>query len=204
MLESLRHENLPLTGVVAEWHAADSVWRRLRSHPEFRQTYAVKQLVYRLRLPPPVPVPPAGDVARPLTTADFEAWHQINAASLVEEGLPVPADQRRRRADFEAWCEAGRWYGAWEDGALVATAALNASYQDIGQIGGLYTRCDRRRQGFARAVMGALIRESIRREGLSTLMLFTAEVNAGARVLYESLGFTTRGHFGLLFGQRSA
>jgi RimJ/RimL family protein N-acetyltransferase len=48
--------------------------------------------------------------------------------------------------------------------------------------------------------MQGLIADARHRHGLEQLVLFTDEDNAPAQGLYASLGFTARGHFGLLFG----
>jgi predicted GNAT family acetyltransferase len=68
------------------------------------------------------------------------------------------------------------------------------------QIGGVYTAPHLRRQGLSRALMRALIDDSIRVHRLTRLLLFTGEKNHAALALYDSLGFVRVGAFALRFG----
>ncbi len=84
---------------------------------------------------------------------------------------------------------------------LVSTACLNASYDAIGQVGGVYTRPAYRRLGVAQQVMHELMRHHERHSGLQEVVLFAAERNTAARAFYEAMGFSQRDRFGLLFRQ---
>ena len=48
--------------------------------------------------------------------------------------------------------------------------------------------------------MNVLLRDAGERHRLEKLILFTGERNLAARGLYEFLGFSVIGYFGLLFG----
>jgi RimJ/RimL family protein N-acetyltransferase len=191
-----------LAGVIAEWHAAESIWRLALSDPGFSETYHCKSLVYRLDRQLAAGSIPSDIVIRALTVEDYEVWEPVDRAFYTEEGLEVSADEERRRFGFRLRAEVGGWWGAFDGTTLVSTACLNAAYGVTGQVGGVYTRPAYRRRGLAWEVMRALMQAHHERRGLSRIVLFTAETNVAARAMYESMGFTACAGFGLLFGKR--
>lgn len=194
-------EPFPLTGVIAEWQIGEAIWRLLERHPAFTSVYRSKSVVYRLSHALESPQPPTGIVVRALAIDDYDVWEPVDRAFHAEEGLTVLADAERRRAGYKSRTDVSGWWGAFDGRALVSTACLNAGYRGTGQVGGVYTRPEWRRRGLARLVMGALMRDHSERAGLREVVLFAAEQNLAARALYESMGFTEGGRFGLLFGK---
>jgi predicted GNAT family acetyltransferase len=89
-------------------------------------------------------------------------------------------------------------WGYFEEGRLLAMAGLNAVYNRLGQVAGVYTVPDRRRSGLSRATMNALLADSAHVHSLKRLILCTGEHNKPAQHLYATLGFSTIGHFALL------
>jgi ribosomal protein S18 acetylase RimI-like enzyme len=140
---------------------------------------------------------------RQLGVADFDAWDPLNCAFQVEEGWPVTSTVEERRTWFQSGANRP-WWGAFEGDRLVAIVCLNAAYGPAGQVGSLYTVPDRRRRGIARSLMRALMNSMRDRMELRETVLFASEENGAARAFYDSMGFETRGHFGLLFGSRAA
>lgn len=80
---------------------------------------------------------------------------------------------------------------ALKDGRVSAYAGLVVAL-DEGEITNVATHPDFRRQGCARAVLLSLLDEAKTR-GLCRVSLEVRESNAGARALYESLGFALCG-----------
>jgi GNAT superfamily N-acetyltransferase len=80
--------------------------------------------------------------------------------------------------------------GIWEDGALVAIAGTHLYSREIGvcAIGNVYTRSDRRGRGLGARVTSAVAAHALA-EGVSTIVLNVSHTNAGARRVYERLGF---------------
>jgi predicted GNAT family acetyltransferase len=203
ILQACEAEPVPIKGVVGEWTVADALWRRLCSNPGFQPVHTSKEILHRIVLEPS-PVHQAHRGVRRLAASDFERWEPLNTAYLIEEGLPVQVTLDQRRESFIGQASEGHWWGLLESARLVAIAGLNATFESVGQVGGVYTVPEKRRKGLARAVMLALSEDAKTRLGMKKLILFTGEHNTAARRLYESLGFTQIGHFGLLFGSPRA
>jgi predicted GNAT family acetyltransferase len=203
ILRACSRDAVAVSGVISEWQVAESLWQRLISEPSFRSVYECKSVVYERRAPVGVlPIDP-GVSTRALTAADFDIWDHLDRAFHAEEGLSVLSDDGRRRRMFAARAADGKWWGAFEGGELVSMACLNAAYGSIGQVGGVFTRADRRRRGLARLVTVELIRHQNERRGIDKAVLFAAETNRAARAMYEALDFSVCGRFGLLFGGRN-
>lgn len=175
----------------------------LRDHSEtafIREVVsASRELLYRLHLDR-IQLPPRHARVRFLDPSDFDAWEPLNSAYLQEEGFPVQGSPVQRQKDFAASARARRWWGLWERDRLIATGALNAVHEELGQIGGVYTIPAERRRGWASQLMESLISDCVYSLGLQKLTLFTGENNVAAQGLYRSLGFRRIGEFALLFG----
>lgn len=78
------------------------------------------------------------------------------------------------------------------DGRPVAMTAFNAQFQDMVQIGGVYTPDQHRNKGYARYVVAAHLTEA-RKTGAKTAVLF-ANNSAAARA-YEAIGFQHIGRY---------
>jgi hypothetical protein len=111
---------------------------------------------------------------RALVPNDFDEWVKPNTDYLVEEGLPVQGTIAERKAQFVDQTKAGYWWGAFDNKQLVATAALNAIYGTIGQVGGVYTVPEKRRRGLARSAMLLLLNDSKNRHHLRRLSYLRA------------------------------
>jgi ribosomal protein S18 acetylase RimI-like enzyme len=84
----------------------------------------------------------------------------------------------------------GVYFGVREGGALIAVAGTHvlAPEEGIAAIGNVYTRRDRRGQGFGRQVTAAVTAE-LRRLNVRTVALNVEESNHPAMRIYERLGF---------------
>lgn len=102
-----------------------------------------------------------------------------------------------------AMLETGAYYGARENGALIAAAGTHvlAPSESVAAIGNVYTRRDRRGRGWAGRVTAAVAADLLRR-GLRTIVLNVARGNAAAIRAYQRLGFAHAYDFceGLAFG----
>lgn len=200
ILNACRTETIPIAGVVGEWHVAEAIWKILiESRAITAVEHISRELLYRLN-PDPSALPWRDPDVRCLEPQDFDAWEPINSAYMREEGLPIQGSSEEGRQAYNAAAGAGRWWGCFEQDEPIAIGALNAVHESIGQIGGVYTVPERRRLGLATRLMQSLIADSATTLGLRKLILFTGENNAGARRLYESLGFRRGGEFALMFG----
>jgi predicted GNAT family acetyltransferase len=201
ILRACETEPISIQGVVGEWTIADAIWKTFCANPRFNPTYTSHEALFSMEIASAnVPTFETKGV-RALAPNDFDEWVKPNTDYLVEEGLPVQGTIAERKAQFVDQTKAGYWWGAFDNKQLVATAALNAIYGTIGQVGGVYTVPEKRRRGLARSAMLLLLNDSKNRHHLKKIILFTGEQNFAATKLYESLGFTAIGHFGLLFGK---
>lgn len=204
ILAACQDEPIEIRGAIGDWPTAEALWRGLLADPGFVPQHSEKEVLYELA---PLPVdadcrPPPGISLRALLPEDFAAWVVLNTAHFDELDLPVDSSHEERQRAFVARAGARLWWGAFEGSSLLAIAGLNATYGVLGQVGGVYTMPGHRRRGLARATMALLIRECDYVHRLVRLILFTGETNVGSRRLYESLGFTEVGAFGLLLGTR--
>lgn len=197
IVESCRAEPIAIVGVLGEWTLAQAIWSILRDSPGFNERYAAKDILQALDLDEVI-VPALPIQVRQLGAQDFAEWDRLNTAFCIEEGLPLHGTVTDRQATFVGSTTAQRWWGYFEDGKLLAMAGLNAVYKHLGQVGGVYTVSDRRRAGFSRATMNALLADSAHVHRLKRLILFTGVDNHAARRLYSSLGFSTVGDYALL------
>ncbi|MDO6354636.1 GNAT family N-acetyltransferase [Caloramator sp. CAR-1] len=76
---------------------------------------------------------------------------------------------------------------AIKDGKMVATACIQATTDEISQIGGVYTTPKERGKGYCKAVVSELCRIIIERGKIPTLMV--RKNNTSAVKAYEALGF---------------
>jgi ribosomal protein S18 acetylase RimI-like enzyme len=135
----------------------------------------------------PAPAP-AGIAIRPAAAVDLEPLVEAARASLREEGRPDPflGDPRGFR----------RWVSARVPRARVATVGQRVvwvGYADVRLaegwlLQGVYTWPDWRRRGLAAAGISSLCRAAFS-AGAEHVQLSVVEGNAGARRLYEALGF---------------
>jgi predicted GNAT family acetyltransferase len=197
ILDACHAESIPIGGVVGEWNLAEAIWAILQTYSGFEEVYHAKEILQTLDLTPATATTRNPHV-RSLTPQDFGHWDDLNRAFCAEEGLPMQGTRGEREALFRRNADAQLWWGYVQDGRLCAMAGLNAMYETLGQVGGVFTAPDRRRRGMSRAVMMALLADSASVHGLERVILFTGHHNHAARHLYETLGFTTIGDFALL------
>jgi ribosomal protein S18 acetylase RimI-like enzyme len=176
------------------------LWQLVCADTRLQPGRSEKDRLFSLSLPQAL-VASEGCV-RALGPADFEQWEPLNSAYLAELGLPTQLTAPQRQDEFESRARAQNWWGTFEGERLVAIAGINAEYGRIGQVGGVYSRPEDRRKGFARAAMRALIADV--QDRFERLVLFTGAENVGAQRLYESLGFQSAGFFGIFLGTRIA
>jgi hypothetical protein len=158
ILGACAREATPLTGVVAEWSAASSIWDVVVASRRVRPVYESNKLLCRLDLNR-APAP-ARTECRRLSQEDFEQWDPLYTAHMIEEGAPVSGDMAQRVAGFRRMIDGQcPWWGAFAGTALVSIVALNAHYKTSGQIAGMYTRPEARGRGHARGVMTAILRD---------------------------------------------
>jgi ribosomal protein S18 acetylase RimI-like enzyme len=142
----------------------------------------------------PEPRPPAVDAeVRPL--AGDEEWEararlsQVLHPSVDEETFQAFARRKNGQEQALVAAGAGRRYGAFVDGTLVATAGVFRTAEEVARFQAVETLPDHRRRGLATAVVHAAARHALDELGATTLVI-VADPDAEAVGLYRGLGFT--------------
>ncbi|MGH7592490.1 MAG: ribosomal protein S18-alanine N-acetyltransferase [Gemmatimonadales bacterium] len=121
---------------------------------------------------------------RPVSLADLPGL-----AALEREAFSDPWTVAQLRT-------AMAWTGAIaliaDDGVGVVGYVLGRVIVDEGEILSLATIARRRRQGFGRRLLGAML-EAMRERGAHAVWLEVRMSNAAARAMYQSAGFATAG-----------
>ena len=103
-------------------------------------------------------------------------------AALAEHAKPGPWGPKTYRY--------GPFYGVRENGRLLAMAGQRILVPGMAEVSGVSTWADHRGRGYARTLIGHVMREMVAR-GEQPFLHSYAD-NAGAIALYESLGFRIR------------
>ncbi|NNM54136.1 MAG: GNAT family N-acetyltransferase [Spirochaetales bacterium] len=143
-----------------------------------------------------------GQIVRWAFPQDAEEIFPLQEAYEKEEVLFDPADFC---ASSSYWLFQKQLQTHWnvvleEDGIPLAKAGTNALIPDWGQLGGVFTRPDRRGEGLQRRVLQFLLAE-LARTGRGAC-LFVKVNNHRAQKLYQSLGFSVEGPFEITYWQK--
>ena len=203
ILSACKEEALPVTEVIGDLRSAEALWQRLRTQYPDGPHYESKEILYRLERDAGPATFQTRHAVKRLGPGDWEHWEALVQEYRAEFTLSVGGSSADRQANFVRQASAERCWGAFEDGRCVSIAALNAVHATTGLVGSVFTLAEKRRRGFARALMEAVIAQGRALHGLETFVLFTPETNTGAQSLYEALGFRAIGKFGL-FSPRPA
>jgi predicted GNAT family acetyltransferase len=202
IVNASRKELIPIRGVLGEWDVSRAIWDLLRADGSVNETVASKEVMYRLKVDEAQFAEPLAPLTvRMMGPADHDQWEELSADFLSEVGLPALGEREQRTAAFIRSSGLGHWWGGFDGDRLVSMIGIIALHETTAQIGGVFTRADTRRRGYSRAVLAQLLNDSRQIHQLDRVFLFTGEQNKAARALYESIGFTRFGHFGLFFGE---
>lgn len=182
-----RHQVVGLNGEAAQILALNRALGLTQADFSFDQS----EPLYRLDLAhlPKVAVetrPPEPRDIDQLTTW-FMAYHSDTGLPPGPDGPVLDAINRATRV-----IETRNTRLLIKDGGSVAMTSFNARYDDMVQIGGVYTPPELRNRGYARQVVASHLAE-VRAVGITTAILF-ANNTAAARA-YEAIGFVKVGAY---------
>jgi RimJ/RimL family protein N-acetyltransferase len=141
-------------------------------------------------------------IIRPLNAQDAVACRSLRLRGLQESPTAFSSDyaQEARKTDAEFVArvtpetDGSRCtFGAFVDNQLVGMVAFvrppREKLRHWAELGGMYVAPEFRRRGFGRALVEAAVAHARSVEGVRQLKLSVNATNAGARQLYQSLGF---------------
>ena len=121
-------------------------------------------------------IPEADDADDSIPLGAEHAAHALELAALTKPGPFGPRT-----------IELGQYFGVFEGSRLVAMAGERMHAGTLREVSGVCTHPDFQGRGLARALMLKLIRRQLARD--ETPFLHVMRDNAGARALYERMGF---------------
>jgi predicted GNAT family acetyltransferase len=143
--------------------------------------------IYALsRVIPPRAVPGRMRAARAadhdLVTVWFDAFMREAQPHLISSSSPADV-----RANAERWI-AGGGLRVWEDGAVVSMAGASGPTPNGIRVGAVYTPPDKRRRGYASALVAALSQEQLD-GGRTFCFLYTDLANPTSNKIYQDIGY---------------
>jgi GNAT superfamily N-acetyltransferase len=199
VLRACQEEPIVLRGTLGEWGFCHRFWEFLKEKKVIEnESYTSKEILYSADLSK-LNFERQHEV-RLLTPSDLEQWFPLRAAYIKEMGFPEQGCREDICKEFQMKAKARISWGLFTDEKLISIADLNARALDLGQVGGVYTLPEYRKQGFSTAVMRQLMRDAKKLHHIRKLIIFTGETNHSARRVYESLGVVPIGNYALLFG----
>ena len=201
IVEASRTEGMPFKGVIGPWAGASAVHAELKKEKLLGDaTFSSQELLYRLEFTSQKKVAAREPRCRLFTLEDYESWKPLRFAYMAEEGLKQDLTEDQLRMSFDTMVKGKAAWGYFDSSSrLVAMVGLNAKALDIGQVGGVFTVPEKRRQGLSRAAMITMMEDCRLIHGIQRMILFTGQKSFAAQGLYESLGYQRIGYFGLIF-----
>jgi predicted GNAT family acetyltransferase len=139
-----------------------------------------------VELVPPTQPPPGG--CRKASVEDLEVVLAFHGA-FVREALPNESqDEEERAARVERRLRGEHGIHLWEDGEVVATAAIGMPAEGGERVAGVYTPPRSRGRGYASALVAAVTQDAFDR-GCSFVQLNTDVDNPTSNAIYERLGY---------------
>ena len=172
-----------LQGVVGSPAASDAFARAWRERTGRAHVLRIRMRQHGLRAVADVPAAPG--FVRVATEGDADWLVEAQIAFIAEAGIPDTAERVRRdlpgrivRGDFRVW----------DDGGAAAYAGFNDAAPEFARVAPVYTLPERRRCGYATALVAALARELLGR-GKRSLFLTTDAANPTSNAIYARIGF---------------
>jgi RimJ/RimL family protein N-acetyltransferase len=144
-------------------------------------------------------------LVRALEAADLDEYRALMLEAFEVDADAFTSTRQEREQKASAWWLArmdhphdlGRAFGAFQDGQMVGTVAIEYSDRfktcHKGHVVGMYVRSALRGQGLAQALLAAVVADARARPSISVLTLTCTQGNERAQHLYASAGFEVFG-----------
>lgn len=202
VLNECRQESVQLKGFIGEWGAIEPIHRLFKEqNPSYTPSFESREILYCYELSEKDAQLKHHSKVRLLKVSDFSQWLELNSAYMKELSLPEQLSSEQLRSNFESQISEKMIWGLFDHGKLLSKVGLNSKGDKIGQVGGVFTPQQYRKNGFAKAAMLHLLKDCRDLHGHKKSILFTGETDLPAQKLYESLGYNRIGSFALIFGK---
>tara|TARA_Y100001935_G_scaffold249679_1_gene248640 strand:- start:237 stop:1118 length:882 start_codon:yes stop_codon:yes gene_type:complete len=197
--EDCGKESHLIKGLIGDWNSVAPLFEYLKkSNSDFAPTLIEKEVLYRLDLKSEHQNLVKDQRVRFLNENDFDPWLVQSKLYNEELNLPNPLSEDQIRHSFNEAVLRKMWWGLFENSRLLSRAGLNSSGNKVGQVGGVFTPHEYRKQGLAKSTMLHMLCDCRDHFGHYKSILFTGESDVAARKLYESIGYSHIGYFGLI------
>lgn len=201
ILKSALKESIPLKGFMGDWNLVTSLWKSYKKqNPSFQVNFSPKEILYKRDLKHAPNLPRDHSVIF-LNSQHFTQWYRAYKNYFAELGIAFYGTKKEFHQKFLHEIKKQNWWGYFQEKCLCSMASRRANFDNMAQIGGVYTLPEYRRKGYAKTCMIQIMNDSKTIHRDRDLVLFTPENNKSARKLYEKLGFKKIGYFGVVIGQ---
>lgn len=197
-----KNESSKIKGVMGSDPFAVQIWNVLKSeNSQLSNNYISSEILYSLNLKSK-----KFNIDSHLilfSIEQFDLYYQHALKYFQDVNMPqvdCEATKQSMRKNFEKFLEQKRLWALISEGSLLSMVSINGLYEDLIQIGGVYTPKALRCQGFSRRCMESLLGKAKEVHQSTTAILFTAQTNVSAQRVYETIGFERIGNYGIYFG----
>ena len=199
ILDQIQKESVAHKGIFGAWEVVQPLWEEAqRRSANLKAKLFSKEILFRLVLEDlEIKSLPEIEI-RSLRAVDFDQWSIRRLEYLKEVGLSLDLSAEQFHEVFLKLIKDQELWGCFREGQLLSMAGLNARYNNLGQVGGVFTVHSERGKGYAKEVMKKLMKDCREIHKIQKLILFTDEKNVAAQAVYDGLGFERIGHFGII------
>ena len=185
ILDRIARETTDITGIIGPKDLARRAVERWSERTSLIGRLQMAERIYALtRVIPPRPVPGA---MRPARTDDLELVARWLLAFVREAQPHLESSLDGARENAAGWIKGGR-LRVWEDNGPVSMAGASGPTPNGIRVGAVYTPPERRRRGYASALVAALSQEQLD-GGKRFCFLFTDLANPTSNKIYQDIGY---------------
>ncbi|MBT3585572.1 MAG: GNAT family N-acetyltransferase [Halobacteriovoraceae bacterium] len=195
-----KNESIALKGVLGPEPMAFEIWQQLKLRaPKIQDGFVSCEILYALEKSQFEQAPT--DNTRLLQKQHFETWKRYVESYISELKLTDISTESERQNTFIEKVERKELWGTFEEEQLVSIATLNARFQKLAQVGGVFTPIEKRGKGFSKDCMRQLLHDCFNNLGIEKMILFTSQTSLAAQSVYQSMGFKIIGNYGMYFAK---
>ena len=197
ILDCLLSQTAPIKGILGNWEAINAISTVIVYNGIWQQASRnMKEISFTLE---DLTEQKRDDHVRYLELRDYPRWRKFRLEYLLECGLSQDLSEAQLEESFRQAINDKKHWGYFIDDSMVSTCTINAHFQDISQVGGVYTSPLYRSQGIAKKLVSHQLCDLYNERQIKRSALFTNKENITAQKVYEKLGFVKAGLYGMIF-----